>query len=251
MAGKVIVVTRDERGNRDFSAKIEAKGGIALAVAAISVRPLDCGEQLKRVIERVDDYSWIVLTSINGVRTLFERLEELGLRDRFGGGAKTACIGTATSECLGQFGVSSDFVPGVFTSGELGRRLVAMEDLRGKRVLLLRSKPASAELAEILAAAGAQVDSISLYDIDRADSDVSELVDRIAGGQVDWLTFASGSSAKALLEMVDRDVVESSRVRVASIGPVTSKELGNMGISVDIEAREHTIDGLLAAVEGA
>jgi uroporphyrinogen-III synthase len=36
---------------------------------------------------------------------------------------------------------------------------------------------------------------------------------------------------------------------VASIGPVTSAQLDELGVGIDAQAAQHTIDGLLEAIE--
>ena len=43
--------------------------------------------------------------------------------------------------------------------------------------------------------------------------------------------------------------ISPSNVKVASIGPVTSEQLKNLGVRVDAEAAVHTIDGLLDVVK--
>ena len=66
---------------------------------------------------------------------------------------------------------------------------------------------------------------------------------------VSWITFASPFAATCFFEQVPADFVKSKNAKVASIGPVTSKKLAELGVKVDIEASEHTFDGLLAAIE--
>ena len=68
-------------------------------------------------------------------------------------------------------------------------------------------------------------------------------------GQIQWLTFASPSAVRAFFEQIPPEAVRSYRLKVASVGPVTSKELIQFGVQVDVEATEHTIDGLLDAIE--
>ena len=75
------------------------------------------------------------------------------------------------------------------------------------------------------------------------------LVNAIREGTVDWLTFASPSSVDGFFEHVPADVVVSGGIKVASIGPVTSARLKQLGVKVDVTAEEHTLDGLLNAVE--
>jgi len=69
------------------------------------------------------------------------------------------------------------------------------------------------------------------------------------GRVIDWLTFTSPSCVRAFFEQIPPDSVNSGSVRVTSIGPVTSEQLKNIGVKIDIQAAEHTINGLLAAIE--
>jgi uroporphyrinogen III methyltransferase/synthase len=55
---------------------------------------------------------------------------------------------------------------------------------------------------------------------------------------------------RGFFEQIPAEVVKSSTARIASIGPVTSKELTNFGVKIDLEADEHTIDGVIAELKG-
>jgi uroporphyrinogen III methyltransferase/synthase len=130
-------------------------------------------------------------------------------------------------------------------------------NLRGRKVLLLRSQLArqalgglaSKELAELLAQAGAEVQDVAIYTAVEQKGRSAWLTEKINNGQIDWLTFASPSSVKAFFEQIPGELVNLSGVKVASIGPVTSEQLKSIGIRIDVEASEHTIDGLLDALE--
>ncbi|TSA52405.1 MAG: hypothetical protein D4R45_07115, partial [Planctomycetaceae bacterium] len=104
---------------------------------------------------------------------------------------------------------------------------------------------------DILAGAGAQVDNISVYTAIAAKSESAWLAEAIGEGTIDWLTFASPSSVDGFFEQIDSEAVNSGKVKVASIGPVTSERLKELGITVDVTAKEHTLDGLLDAIEEA
>jgi uroporphyrinogen III methyltransferase/synthase len=156
-----------------------------------------------------------------------------------------------TADRLSGFGIKADFVPGVFTSLELGKGLIGFTNLQNKKILLLRSQLASNELVEILAEAGAQVDNVAIYTAITAKSDSAWLADGISEGTIDWLTFASPSSVDGFFEQIKSKDVNSSGVKVASIGPVTSERLKELGVMVDVTAKEHTLDGLLDAIEEA
>jgi uroporphyrinogen III methyltransferase/synthase len=140
-------------------------------------------------------------------------------------------------------------VPNIFTGRELGKQLRVFANLKDKKVLLLRSQAASNELAELLAQGGAEVTNIAIYNIATEKNDCTSLKQEIAEGRIDWLTFSSASSVNGFFKQIESDIVNTSRVKVASIGPVTSEQLKNHGAKVDAEAVEHTIDGLLAAIK--
>jgi uroporphyrinogen III methyltransferase/synthase len=247
--GKSIVMTRDAAGNADFSAKIIERGANPVEFKTIEIKPLTDSKEFLQVLAKIRQYEWVVFTSGNGVSIFFDALEGLEKDARVLGSARIAAIGSRTAEKLGRFGIKADFVPDVFTGKELGRQLIRFTNLRDKKILLLRSELASNELVEILAEAGAQVDNVAIYTAVAARGDSGRLAHGIRDGSIDWLTFASPSSVDGFFEQIDGEVVNSSNLRVASIGPVTSERLGELGIKIDVTAKEHTLDGLLDAVE--
>ena len=202
-----------------------------------------------QTLAKIAEYDWVILTSANGVTIFFDVLQRLEKDARVFRSAKIAVIGPRTAEKLAEFGIKADFVPTVFTGKELGKQLIGYTNLKGKKVLLLRSKLASKELTELLAQAKVEIDNVPLYTTVTEKNECSWLADKIKKAEIDWLTFASPSSVSGFFEQVPADLVNSSDVKVASIGPVTSQQLQNLGVTVDVQAREHTIDGLLAAIE--
>ena len=249
--GRSIVMTRDIPGNADFAAKIVRRGGNPLEFETIRIKSLTDSNDFLRTLAKIGQYDWVIFTSGNGVTAFFEALQSLGKDARIFGSAKIAAIGGGTADRLSGFGIKADFVPGVFTSRELGKQLIGFTNLQNKKILLLRSKLASNELLEILAGAGAQVDNVALYTARTAKSDSAWLVEGIGEGTIGWLTFASPSSVDGFFEQIGSEAVNSGNVKVASIGPVTSERLTELGIAVNVTAKEHTLDGLLDAIEGA
>jgi uroporphyrinogen III methyltransferase/synthase len=247
--GRNIVVTRDRRGNADFAAKIIQRGANPIQFPTIKLKPLTGGNKFLQTLAKLVEYDWIIFTSANGVTIFFDCLHSLQKDGRVFGPAKIAAIGSETARRLKNFGIKADFLPTVFTGRELGKQLIGFTNLQGKKILLLRSQLASNELAEMLEQAAAKVDDVPVYTAVTEKVECAWLKDNIADGVVDWLTFASPSSADAFFERIKSDLVNSGNVRVASIGPVTSGQLKNLGVRIDIEAAEHTIDGLLDAIE--
>ena len=248
--GKTIVVTRNEKGNADFAAKIIAEGGNPVKFTTIKIKPLTQSNRFLKTLAKIVEYDWIIFTSANGVTIFFDCLRNLKKDARSFGSAKIAAIGSETAAKLSEFGIKADFVPDVFTTAELGKQLIGFANLQRRKVLLLRSQLASNELAVLLIQAKAEVDDVAIYTVVTEKSECGWLKEKIAAGRIDWLTFASPSSVKGFFEQIPTGLINSSNVRVASIGQVTSEQLKNLGVGVDVQATEHTIDGLLAAIKG-
>jgi len=255
--GRSIVVTRDADSNADFAAKIIAKGGNPIEFTTIKIKPLTQTNTFLQTLAKIAEYDWLIFTSANGVTVLFDALQKLDKDARVFASAKIAAIGSETAAKLSEFAIMADFVPNVFTTKELGKQLISFTNLQNKKVLLLRSQLArqthgglaSNKLSELLDSTGAEVDNVPVYTAVTIKNKCSRLIEKIERGEIDWLTFASPSSAKGFFEQIPAELVNSSNTRIASIGPVTSEQLKNLGLKVDVQAVEHTIDGLLAAIE--
>jgi len=243
--GKTVVVTRDAEGGAEFAEKIAGRMAVTVEIPVTKIKTLtDSGDFIK-TLARIHAYDWIIFTSCNGVEVFFAALAKLGKDARVFGSAQIAAIGVRTAETLARFGINADFVPPAFTSKDLAKGLIEFTNLRGKKVLLLRSLIASEDLPQLLEAVGASVDTVPVYTHEKNLCDMKSLSEK----PIHWLTFASPFSATCFFEQVGPDFVKSVNTKVASIGPVTSKKLAELGVKVDVEASEHTFDGLISAME--
>jgi uroporphyrinogen III methyltransferase/synthase len=247
--GRNIVVTRDIPGNIDFAEKIICRGGNPKKFPTIKIKSLTQKNEFLHTLAKITQHDWIIFTSGNGVAVFFEALQSLGKDARVFGPTKIAAIGGKTAAKLNEFGIKADFIPGIFTGRELGRQLITHTNLNNKKVLLLRSKIASNELPKILEKAGAEVNDIAVYTAESQKCESKWLIEEIKEDRIDCLTFASPSSVNAFFEQIQGDLINSSNVKIASIGPVTSECLKTCGVRIDIMAAEHTLDGLIDAIE--
>jgi uroporphyrinogen III methyltransferase/synthase len=249
--GRSIVVTRDADGNAEMAQKILARGGRPVEFTTMTIQPWTDRTEFLQVLAELTDHDWVIFTSPNGVTIFFDAIGRFGKDARVFASIRLATLGTKTAECLARYGIKADFVPTVFTGRDLGLQLMSFADLRDKKVLLLRSELASDELVEVLQQGQAQVRDVSLYTAVPQRGDAAGLEEQIRQGRIHWLTFASPSSVRGLFEQLRPDAVNAGTSRVASIGPVTSRELAQFGVRIDVEATEHTIDGMLDAIENA
>ncbi len=246
---KTVVVTRDAEGNAAFAAKIAARGGKTIEAETIKIKTLMESNAFLQALRRIKEYGWAIFTSANGVRMFFEAVGRLEKDARCLAGVRVAAIGAETARALEQFGIRADFVPSIYTSRELARELMDFADLRGRKIVLFRSQLGSAELAEILGKAGAEVEDVAVYTLTKNTFDAEQVKTQMTKGRVDWVTFASPFAAECFVEQIGEETVKTTGAKVASIGPVTSEKLRQLGVQVETRADEHTIDGLIAAIE--
>ncbi len=243
--GKTIVATRDKRGNEEFAAKILTAGGNPFEFDTIKIESLTKNNEFLKALAEIGKYDWIIFTSANGVQVFFDAVHNLNGDARVFGSAKVAAIGGETAGKLADFGIKTDFVPSDFTSAELAKQLAASVNLKGKKILFLRSQIGTPEIVENLRKTGVDVKDVAVYTSVTSQSDSEGLIEKLNAGKVDWLTFCSPSSVRGFFEQIPADVVKSSTVKVASIGPVTSEQIAKLGVKIDLEAAEHTIDGVI------
>ena len=247
--GKTVVVTRAREQSSDLLQRFSDLGAECIECPTIRVVPPREFGRLDAALERLSSYDWLIFTSVNGVRSFFERLFAQGLDARALHRLRTAVIGPATADKLRACGLRSDILPDSYRAEAIVQAF-ATEDLKGKRVLLPRASEARPLLPQELSRLGAVVDEVPVYrtEIDRQGTDL--LVDRLAAGTVDLVTFTSSSTVrnfKALLPPTEIDGL-LRRVVVACIGPITAATAREMGFEVHIESDVFTIPGLCRSI---
>ncbi len=245
LLGRSVVVTRARAQASALSERLRGLGADVVELPVIRIEPR-AGRRIDTACDHIADYDLLVLTSVNGVDCLFDRLAERG-RDARAVRADTTvvAIGPATAERLAERGVRADVVPKRFLAEGILAEL-AGTPLSGRRVLVARAREARPELVEGLVARGARVDEVALYDTRVEDPGPERL--RSALG-ADYLTFTASSTVRRLIELVgDGAPSRLSGARVVSIGPVTSAAARDAGLAVHAEADRHDIPGLVDAL---
>ncbi len=246
--GKRVLITRDAEGNRKFSDLLTARGAEPIVFDGIEIVSRSREPDVQKTLASLGDYDWVIFTSANGVAAAFEGLAAIGRDARAFAAARVACIGEQTAARLGVCGIVADFIPSAFTSAVMAEELAAAEDLCGKRIVLLRSGIAPKDFPRRLTQLGADVEDTAVYTVRPRHADPQQataLNSRIAAGQMDWLTFTSTSTVKAFLETVSLETVKQSGINIASIGPATTAYLNSIDLPPTVEARVHTIEGMI------
>jgi uroporphyrinogen-III synthase len=245
LAGKKIVVTRSVRQAPNLSLGLEALGATVHEFPTIDIKLL--AAEVPPTLKNID---WIIFTSANAVRGLHSSARAQNLYLRFPK-VKICCVGPATEQIAKKAALNVDLLPDVFTAGDIFVALQKTEgDLRGKRILLPRGNIPNPTLRDQLLAAGAQVETIIVYETEcppRNEETVKELMDLAP----DMITFTSGSTAKNFVALMGKDNVAAlaSKAAFASIGPETTKAAVAKGMEVYVEPDQHDIPGLIEAIQ--
>ncbi len=243
--GKRVVVTRDTGQAFEFSQMIERLGGEAWEFPAIKIEKPASWASLDRALDSLGDYSWMIFTSVNGVKYFFLRLEEKCRDIRELAGIKLAAIGSRTARALEEKGLRVDFIPKEYRAERVAEGLLPKLQA-GDRVLLPRAAEARQVLPEMLEREGMTVEEIPVYQTVPGEGDEESLKELLREKRVDIITFTSSSTAVNFLDKLDGEAKELLQgVKLASIGPVTSKTLEERGFPPQMEAREYTLQGLV------
>lgn len=235
--GLTVLITRPRHQARELRTMLEERGAAVVSMPAIEIQGLTDYEDLDRAIRNVGSYHYLVFTSVNGVTAFFERLFELGYDSRSLAGLITVCIGPRTAAELESYHVKADLIPEKFVAESLLE--IFSDDLEGRRILIPRALEAREVLPQGLKERGAHVDVVAAYRTVGTD-DVAEVPEG-----VEIAVFTSSSTVDHFLKRARLP----AGCRTASIGPITAATLREHGLEVDIEAEEHTIPGLISAIE--
>jgi len=196
-------------------------------------------------------YGWVAFTSANGVERTWSELQRLGLDARAFGPARIAAIGPATARALEGHGLRPDVTAKEFKGEGLADEMLrAIGGTPGARVLVLRAKDAREALPEALRAAGCTVDVVAVYETRPPAHAQAAIRGPLERGAVDVVLFTSSSTVDNLCDLLGEGAPALlTKVRVASIGPVTSETAKKRGVRVDVTAESYTLPALLDALE--
>lgn len=249
--GQRIVVTRMRDQAASLSGPLAAEGAEVIEAPTIALGELEDCAQLDEALGDLVRYAWVVFTSANGVSGFFARLKTLGLDARQLAGVKVAAIGSATAQRLAEHGIAPDLLPDEAVGEELAAALTAT-GVKGSRILLPRAEVARPELPRALSEAGAVCDDIPVYRTVCPPAMPEEFLRALDNGDIDWFTLTSPSAFYNLLALLGPQRAEKLRgIKLASIGPVSTRAIRSSGYEVAAEANPHDVPGLVAAIKAA
>ena len=240
--------TKDQAG--EMSEKLVSHGALPIEVPTIAVEPPRSPAQMERAVKGLVDgrYQWVVFTSTNAVRAVWEKFNEFGLDARAFSGVKIACVGQATADRVRAFGIEPELVPsGEQSSLGLLDEFPPYDDVFDpvNRVLLPRADIATETLAEGLRDRGWEIEDVTAYRTVRAAPPPAHTREMIKTGGFDAVCFTSSSTVRNLVGIAGKP---HARTIVACIGPKTAETAAEFGLRVDVQPEVAAVGPLVEAL---
>lgn len=248
--GWTVLVPRTKGQAGEMSERLTSYGALPIEVPTIAVEPPRSPAQMERAVKGLVDgrFQWVVFTSTNAVRAVWEKFGEFGLDARAFSGVKIACVGESTADRVRAFGISPELVP----AGEQSS-LGLLDDFPPydsvfdpvNRVLLPRADIATETLAEGLRERGWEIEDVTAYRTVRAAPPPAETREMIKTGGFDAVCFTSSSTVRNLVGIAGKP---HARTIIACIGPKTAETAAEFGLRVDVQPETAAVGPLVDAL---
>ncbi|MBA8827160.1 uroporphyrinogen III methyltransferase/synthase [Saccharopolyspora lacisalsi] len=245
--GWKVLVPRTKEQAGSMSERLWSHGAVSHEVPTISVEPPRSPAQMERAVKGLVDgrYQWVVFTSTNAVRAVWEKFHEFGLDARAFSGVKIACVGESTADKVRSFGITPELLPsGDQSSAGLLEDFPPHDDVLDPvaRVLLPRADIATETLSAGLSERGWEVDDVTAYRTVRAAPPPAETREMIKSGGFDAVCFTSSSTVRNLVGIAGKP---HARTLVSCIGPNTAETAKEFGLRVDVQPEVAQVPALV------
>ena len=213
-------------------------GAIPQRVPTVAVEPPRTPAQMERAVKGLVDgrYQWVVFTSTNSVRAVWEKFTAFGLDARAFSGVRIACVDSATGDAVRALGI----IPEVISADQQSSAglLASFPDYDDvldpvDRVLLPRADIATENLLARLTDLGWEAEDVTAYRTVRAAPPPAPIREAIKGGGFDAVLFTSSSTVRNLIGIAGKPHAVTV---IAVIGPETAKTAAEFGLRVDVVA---------------
>ncbi len=249
--GQRIVVTRTRQQSSELAAQLTERGAEVLEIPTIKIEPPTNRNELVEAMADLGAYDWIVFTSPNGVDSFFKYFFAAFDDIRALGQLRIAAVGPATAARIKELHLRIDAMPAEYLAEKVAGAITAFESIENLRILLMRAEAANRELPAELERLGGIVDDIACYRTVPETEDLPGAATRFLDSGAEWITFTSSSTVENFHARFDLPAMleKFPALRLASIGPETTKALAKLGQKPAVEAKKHTIEGLVSELE--
>ncbi len=249
LAGRTVVVTRAAEQAGVFVTLLEEAGARVMQAPTIAIEAPESWAPVDAALADLGRFTWVIFTSVNGVRMIGVRLGALGRSWSALSGARVAAIGPATAAALEALGIRAEVVPEEYRAEGLVECLRGVVGA-GDRIFLPRAAQTRDVLVRELAGLGAEVTEVAAYRTLALTEGVTPVRTALADASVDAVTFTSSSTARNFARLFTDGERRAwfAGVTVASIGPITAATAAEYGLVTAVMPSQYTIPALARAI---
>lgn len=250
LVGRRIVITRPQGKSSDWRARLEALGANVLEMPLIKVTKEYDKNTLVEVFAELAQYEWIIFTSANGVRFFFEEFFKAHDDIRSLGLVQIAVVGEATAEAVRELHLRVEVQPKKANAEELAQMLMERESLDSAKVLVVTGNLNRDTLVDKLNDARAIVDRLPIYKTEETNLTNDPVAGDFRQNGADAILFASPSAAQSFFDQAAalKLNAKAKKPLAGSIGGTTTAGMKQLGLPVDFEAAEATLESLVEAL---
>ncbi|MBI2812846.1 MAG: uroporphyrinogen-III synthase [Opitutae bacterium] len=251
LTGRRIALTRPAASSSDWRARLTALGAEVVELPLIRVTKDINLHTLNEVFQELGGYEWIIFTSVNGVRYFFEEFHRVYDDIRAFGLMRIAVVGEATAAAVREQHLRVEVQPKKASAEELAMALIEREGMDSAKVLVITGNKNRETLAQKLEEARAIVDILPVYRTEETDLAADPVAGDFRAKGADAILFASPSAAQSFFDQAAalRLAAKAKRPLAGSIGPSTTATMKQLGLPVDFEADEASLEALLEALK--
>jgi uroporphyrinogen-III synthase len=197
LAGLGIAITRPADQAKKLAKLIVDAGGTAILFPLIEITPLNDYSQFESVISHIETYDWAIFISSNAVQNGMPRLLKQGIPSKL----QFAAIGPVTAAELQAFGIKLVLTPKNRFDSESLLALPEMNNVAGKKILLVRGVGGRDILAETLKARGAQVVFAECYQRKNPQTSCDLLANLYSEKKLHGIVVTSSEAMRHLLDL--------------------------------------------------
>ena len=248
--GRRIALTRPASQSAEWRARLETLGAQVIELPLIQVTKDVNLDTLAEVFQELGGYEWIIFTSTNGVKYFFEEFDRVFDDIRAFGLMRIAVVGEATAAAIREKHLRVEVQPKKANAEELARTLIEREAMDSAKVLVITGNRNRETLVQQLEEARAIVDCLPVYRTEETDLSTDPVAADFRARGADALLFASPSAVQSFFDQAAalKLAPKGRRPLAGSIGPTTTATMKQLGLPVDFEAAEASLDSLVEAL---
>ncbi|MCP5535835.1 MAG: uroporphyrinogen-III C-methyltransferase [Akkermansiaceae bacterium] len=245
LKGKRIVVTRSQEQAPELVNRLSDLGADVIELPVLKICDPEDRMEFASAVANAHTYDWLIFSSTNGVRRFFDAFFATYKDARSIGGVRIAAVGPGTQKAIESYRFAVDLVPDRHIAEGLLEAFKNDYDVDSQTILWVRPENARPVLSDGLTELHAIVDECIAYRIEPEKDDPTGAAERLTDGGADLVTFTSSSTAKYFNDL---GLDWPDGCKAASIGPVTTAKLNELGYNKVVEAKDHNIEGLVKAI---